>query len=245
MRRVAPSFSLTRLHYFAQTSSSSLANVATSRSLRESSAPGRDTALTFDELFALLDVDGDGLVTVPDLRAVILAPGASLTEEQIVQFLTAADLDGSGDGVSADELLEALRAEVVLMRDTDGDGRISEAELRAAAVAAGVSLTDEQVAEFMEADANGDGISVEEYLTYMSGDVDGSSWIYGEDCGDFGNSCDGATIGGGIGVIGGGIAGIGLGPLGVGVGVVGGATGGALMGTAIGSVVDVMGLTPW
>ena len=131
------------------------------------------------------------------------------------------------------------------MRDTDGDGRISEAELRAAAVAAGVSLTDEQVAEFMEADANGDGISVEEYLTYMSGDVDGSSWIYGEDCGDFGNSCDGATIGGGIGVIGGGIAGIGLGPLGVGLGVVGGATGGALMGTAIGSVVDVMGLTPW
>ena len=41
--------------------------------------------------------------------------------------------------------------------DTDGDGVITEAELLAAAVARGITLTDEQVQAFLAADADGDG----------------------------------------------------------------------------------------
>ena len=63
------------------------------------------------------------------------------------------------EGLSAEDVFNAL--------DADGDGLVTEAELRAAAEARGIQLTEEQVAAFLAADADGDGVDVDEYLTSL------------------------------------------------------------------------------
>ena len=61
------------------------------------------------------------------------------------------------EGASAQDVFNAL--------DADGDGLVTEAELRAAAEYRGIQLTEEQVAAFLAADADGDGDGVDEYRT--------------------------------------------------------------------------------
>jgi uncharacterized surface protein with fasciclin (FAS1) repeats len=63
------------------------------------------------------------------------------------------------EGLSAEDVFNAL--------DADGDGLVTEAELRAAAEARGIQLTEEQVAAFLAADANGDGVDVDEYINSL------------------------------------------------------------------------------
>jgi len=57
--------------------------------------------------------------------------------------------------------------------DGDGDGCVTEAELRAAAEARGIELTEEQVQKFMAAEAGGDCVSLEAYLNSLDGSVEG------------------------------------------------------------------------
>ena len=66
-------------------------------------------------------------------------------------------------------------ADVHAWLDGDGDGCVTEAELRAAAEARGVELTEEQVQAFMAAEADGDCVSLEAYLNSVDGSVD---WEY-------------------------------------------------------------------
>jgi uncharacterized surface protein with fasciclin (FAS1) repeats len=67
------------------------------------------------------------------------------------------------EGASAQDVFNAL--------DADGDGLVTEAELRAGAEARGIQLTEEQVAEFLAADADGDGVDVDEYITSLDTSV--------------------------------------------------------------------------
>jgi uncharacterized surface protein with fasciclin (FAS1) repeats len=67
------------------------------------------------------------------------------------------------EGASAQDVFNAL--------DADGDGLVTEAELRAGAEARGIQLTEEQVAEFLAADADGDGVDVDEYITSLDASV--------------------------------------------------------------------------
>jgi hypothetical protein len=53
---------------------------------------------------------------------------------------------------------------------------VTEAELRAAAEARGIQLTEEQVAAFLAADADGDGVDVEEYINSLDWTVVGGLW---------------------------------------------------------------------
>jgi uncharacterized surface protein with fasciclin (FAS1) repeats len=69
------------------------------------------------------------------------------------------------EGLSAQDVFNAL--------DADGDGLVTEAELRAAAEYRGIQLTDEQVAAFLAADADGDGVDVDDYLTSLDTSVYG------------------------------------------------------------------------
>ena len=58
--------------------------------------------------------------------------------------------------------------------DGDGDGNVTEAELRAAAEERSIVLTEEQVAAFLAADADLDGgVSLDEYLQRIDGSVMG------------------------------------------------------------------------
>jgi hypothetical protein len=66
------------------------------------------------------------------------------------------------DGANADRAEEAV--DFHASADTDGDGVVTEAELLAAAVARGITLTDEQVQAFLAADADGDGVDLAEFL---------------------------------------------------------------------------------
>ena len=66
-------------------------------------------------------------------------------------------------------------ADVFASLDVDGDGCVTEAELRAAAEDRGIVLTEEQVEEFMALEADGDCVSLEAYLNSVDGSVD---WEY-------------------------------------------------------------------
>jgi uncharacterized surface protein with fasciclin (FAS1) repeats len=87
---------------------------------------------------------GNGVVYVIDL--VLLPPADDSTAASAPV----------AEGASAQDVFNAL--------DADGDGLVTEAELRAAAEYRGIQLTDEQVAAFLAADADGDGVDVDEYL---------------------------------------------------------------------------------
>ena len=70
-------------------------------------------------------------------------------------------------------------ADVFALLDVDGDGCVTEAELRAAAEDRGIVLTDEQVAAFLEADADLNGfVSLNEYLDSVDGSIMGSMIIF-------------------------------------------------------------------
>ena len=69
------------------------------------------------------------------------------------------------------ELPSAADAHALL--DGDGDGCVTEAELRAAAEARGIVLTEEQVQAFMALEADGDCVSLEAYLNSVDGSEEG------------------------------------------------------------------------
>jgi len=64
-------------------------------------------------------------------------------------------------------------ADVHASLDGDGDGCVTEAELRAAAKARDIELTEEQVQAFMALEADGDCVSLEAYLNSVDGSVEG------------------------------------------------------------------------
>ena len=64
-------------------------------------------------------------------------------------------------------------ADVHALLDVDGDGCVTEAELRAAAEDRGIVLTEEQVQAFMALEADGDCVSLEAFLNSVDGSVEG------------------------------------------------------------------------
>ena len=120
-----------------------------------------------------LTVDGS---TVTDANGGVANVLSSIDAGNGVVYLIDAVLLPAPSAVGADagasspvaEKKERLSAEDVLNAlDTDGNGYVTEAELRAAAEYRGIQLTDEQVAAFLAVDADGvrcgDGVDVEEY----------------------------------------------------------------------------------
>ena len=66
-------------------------------------------------------------------------------------------------------------ADVFALLDGDGDGCVTEAELRAAAEDRGIVLTEEQVQAFMALEADGVCVGLEAYLNSVDGSVEGLS----------------------------------------------------------------------
>ena len=61
--------------------------------------------------------------------------------------------------------------------DGNGDGCVTEAELRAAAEARGIELTEEQVQAFMALEADGVCVSLEAFLNSVDGSVEGTTFV--------------------------------------------------------------------
>lgn len=137
----------------------------------------------YKEAFSLFDKDGDGTIDATELGTVMRSLGHQPSEEEIIDMINEADVDGNGtidfaefiqmmpaasknerDENAEEEMLEAFK-----VFDSDGNGNISADELRQIMANLGEKLTDEEVDEMVkEADIDGDGeINYEEFVRMM------------------------------------------------------------------------------
>merc|ERR1719445_2371175 len=135
----------------------------------------------FKEAFSLFDKDGDGTITTKELGTVMRSLGQNPTEAELQDMINEVDAGGNGtidfpefltmmarkmkDTDSEEEIREAFR-----VFDKDGNGFISEEEIRHVMTNLGEKLTDEEVDEMIrEADIDGDGqVNYEEFVTMMT-----------------------------------------------------------------------------
>ena len=116
-----------------------------------------------------LDVTGD-TVTAGGSSATIV--GAVDAGNGVVYLIDSVLLPTPDNAAPSAELPSA--AEIIATLDEDGNGEVTEAELLVAAEERGIALTDEQVAAFLEADADLDGgVYLAEYMESIAGIVYG------------------------------------------------------------------------
>ena len=124
-----------------------------------------------------LDVTGD-TVTSGGSSATIVG---SVDAGNGVVYLIDSVLLPTPDGAAAPTAELPSAADVHASLDGDGDGCVTEAELRAAAEERGIELTEEQVQAFMAAEADGVCVSLEAYLNSVDGSVEGDEDICSQD----------------------------------------------------------------
>ena len=133
------------------------------------------------ELFKSFDQNGDGLITLDELREGLAAQGgAAMGDAELSGVMARLDVDGSGaldyeEFLAATVNLQLLEREDLLAKafarlDTDGSGTLSVGEVAAAIGAAG-RMPEGEAAELIAAhDANGDGvIDYAEFIAMLRG----------------------------------------------------------------------------
>lgn len=123
----------------------------------------------FRQAFDIIDRNGDGVITVDDLAAVMRAIGQAPTHSELMDMIREVDADGNENidfteflalmsremrpNDIEDELREAFR-----VFDKDGDGYISPQELKSLLISLGLDASPEIVRRMIgEADRNRDG----------------------------------------------------------------------------------------
>ena len=112
----------------------------------------------------------DGVVTAGGSSANVV--GAVAAGNGVVYLIDAVLLptptvDSAAPGVEGPSAEGPSAEDVFNLLDGNGDGFVTEDELRDAAEKGGIALTDEQVAAFMAADADGDGVEIDEFLNSL------------------------------------------------------------------------------
>jgi len=135
----------------------------------------------YKEAFAMFDKDGDGHVTMDELREVLGQMGEHPTDEQLHDMISDVDIDNNGT-IELNEFIsmmqrhesdsKAVEDDIRLAFQTfdlDGNGEIDRNELKQVMEKLGEPLTDEEVAAMIaEADQDGDGlINFEEFAAVM------------------------------------------------------------------------------
>ncbi|KAJ0006060.1 hypothetical protein Pint_36747 [Pistacia integerrima] len=146
----------------------------------EGDALPEEQIIEFQQVFCLLDKDGDGCITIEELAAAISSLDQNPTEEELHNMINEVDMNGNGT-IELGEFLnlmarktkeceaeEELR-EAFKVFDKDQDGYISPNELRHVMMNLGEKLTDEEVDQMVrEADLDGDGqVNYEEFVRMM------------------------------------------------------------------------------
>ncbi|CAD5183207.1 unnamed protein product [Musa acuminata subsp. malaccensis] len=142
-----------------------------------------DLTAEHKEVFSLFDKDGDGHITLEELRTIIRSLGREPTLQELQDMIREVDVDGNGT-IEFDEFLnvmamrtkEATEAEAeeelreaFKVFDIDNNGYISPSELMSVMTNLGEEVTKEIAAEMiMEVDADGDGqVDFKEFSTLM------------------------------------------------------------------------------
>ena len=134
----------------------------------------------FKRAFSLFDEDGNGSITIMELRTVKRSLGQNHTEEEIEEMINEFDADGNGT-IDFTEFLTMMAPKTkennsegdiratFQVFDKDGNGFISPAELRYVMTNIGNQLTIEEVDELIrEVDCDGDGqVNYEEFILMM------------------------------------------------------------------------------
>ena len=124
----------------------------------------------FKEAFALFDKDGDGTITLDELRTVMQSLGQNPTENDLLDMIKEVDDDGNNE-IDFNEFLflmarnmQDIGEDVELSQgfkvfDVDGDGQISIEDLKAFMESIGEQFTEEELQDIMaEIDPIGDGL---------------------------------------------------------------------------------------
>ncbi|XP_060577948.1 calmodulin-A-like [Ruditapes philippinarum] len=140
-----------------------------------------ETIAEFKLAFEMFDKDNDGTISSTELGVVMRSLGQNPTEQELKDMINEVDVDGNGtidfpefcqmmnrrmtEHNEPEELMEAFK-----VFDKDGNGYISEEELKYVMMNLGEKMTDDEVKEMMrEADVDGDGqISYQEFVTMMT-----------------------------------------------------------------------------
>ncbi|KAJ3016659.1 UNVERIFIED_CONTAM: calmodulin-like 3 [Siphonaria sp. JEL0065] len=135
----------------------------------------------FTAAFKSFDRDGDNNINAADLTAALKSLGITLTETETTAWLNEADTTGKGlvsftafmtlagrnfrDIIAEEEMKEAFK-----IFDKNGDGFVTNDELKFAMAQQGDNLSDEEIAEIIrEMDVDGDGkLNFEEFAKMMT-----------------------------------------------------------------------------
>eukprot|EP00775_Hariotina_reticulata_P005113 gene5113-5353_t len=142
-----------------------------------------DEVAGLKELFASMDLDGDGTITVQELSTVLATKGAKLPQEEIEQLMALADLNGNKsldylEFVGAAMHVHKLQQEEYLIDvfktlDEDNSGFISKEELEHALENNSDKLSNQKMQQdiahiLLECDINKDGrIDYAEFVSMM------------------------------------------------------------------------------
>lgn len=132
------------------------------------------------EAFAIYDLDGDGSISTRELGLVMRALGLNPTEAEILNFISALDIDKDGK-LSFEEFAPLMSEKIkeidsendivgaFKVFDIEGKGFITAHELRHVMTNLGEKLTEKEVNEMVrEADIDGDGvINYEDFVKTM------------------------------------------------------------------------------
>ncbi|KAJ3030018.1 UNVERIFIED_CONTAM: hypothetical protein HDU68_010367 [Siphonaria sp. JEL0065] len=135
----------------------------------------------FTAAFKSFDRDGDSSINAADLTAAVKSLGITLTSTEVTTWLNEADSTGKGlvsftafmtlasrnfrDVIAEEEMKEAFK-----IFDKNGDGFVTNDELKYAMAQQGDNLSDEEIAEIVrEMDVDGDGkLNYEEFAKMMT-----------------------------------------------------------------------------
>eukprot|EP01099_Mayorella_cantabrigiensis_P002306 TRINITY_DN2016_c0_g1_i1.p1 TRINITY_DN2016_c0_g1~~TRINITY_DN2016_c0_g1_i1.p1 ORF type:complete len:149 (-),score=44.36 TRINITY_DN2016_c0_g1_i1:269-715(-) len=140
----------------------------------------KQTRESYRQAFALFDKDGSGSISLSEIGTVLSSLGHTPTQEELKDLLGDLDSDGNGE-ISFEEFLEMMSrkapagSEEEELRtafqafDQNGDGYISELELRDLLLTLGENVTDAEVKRILkQADQDGDGrINFAEFCKMM------------------------------------------------------------------------------
>ncbi|XP_071160620.1 uncharacterized protein [Mytilus edulis] len=140
----------------------------------------REELAAYKEAFGLFDANGDGVISTWELKSVLRALGQNPSNEELIEMIREADLDGNGI-IDFDEFInmmirrnnseesdETLR-EAFNIFDHDNNNFITCADLRYVIKSLGLDISDETIDEMVrEADEDGNGkVGVEEFIKIM------------------------------------------------------------------------------